>query len=76
LSEGGDGVLSEAAEVVEDRSLTEGVENRAKLIRQQEVKYLMSIDFNIRMKISELLNMVAFSSIYSLILIQQSMINI
>jgi hypothetical protein len=33
--------LSDAAEVVEDRSLKEEVENKAKLIRQQEVKYLM-----------------------------------
>jgi hypothetical protein len=62
--------LIDAAEVVEDRSLKEEVENKAKLIRQQEAKYLMSIIFNIRMKISELLNMAAFSSIYSLILIQ------
>jgi hypothetical protein len=64
------GEWSDAAEVVEDRSLKEEVENKAKLIRQQEVKYLMSIIFNIRMKISELLNMATFSSIYSLILIQ------
>jgi hypothetical protein len=41
LSEGGDGEWSEAAEVAEDRSLKVGVENSAKLIRQQEVKYLM-----------------------------------
>ena len=50
-------------------SLKVGGENKTRLIRKQEVKYLMSIVFNIRMKISELLNMVAFSSIYSLILI-------
>src|ERR1700683_2846785 len=35
------GELSDAAEVVEDWSLKEEVENKAKLIRQQEVKYLM-----------------------------------
>jgi hypothetical protein len=42
--------------------------NKARLIRQQEEKFLMSNVFNINMKINHFLNIVAFSSIYLLIL--------
>lgn len=41
----------------------------ARLIKQQELKCLMKIDFNIGAKISELLNIVVISGFYSLILI-------
>jgi hypothetical protein len=73
------GELVDAAEEAKERSLEAGVDagagaigkigcNKARLIRQQEEKFLMSIVFNINMKINHFFHIVAFSSIYSLIL--------
>src|SRR5579863_848732 len=68
--------VGDAAEVTVEASFKrEAGCNKARLIKQQEEKCLMQIVFNIRLKISEFLRMVSFSSVYSLILIGESMFN-